>query len=94
MDGGSSWAVYQYYQYLSLVGARDGITRGDGSSRRRITIAAANFIRVLKVYIESKVYMESMVMAELIVQKASSHQMFHSLLGKVHGEVENIPLKV
>ena len=71
MDGGSSWAVYQYYQYLSLAGARDGITRGDGSSRRRITIAAANFIRVLKVYIESKVYMESMVMAELIVQKAS-----------------------
>ena len=44
MDGGSSWAVYQYYQYLSLAGTRDGITRGDGS-RRRITIAAANFIR-------------------------------------------------
>ena len=45
MDGGSSWAVYQYYQYLSLDGTRDGITRGDGSSiKRRITIAAANFI--------------------------------------------------
>ena len=72
MDGGSSWAVYQYYQYLSLAGARDGITRGDGSSRRRITIATANFIRVLKVYyIDPKVYMESMVMAELIVQEAS-----------------------